>query len=166
MRRARARRFGLVVLGCVAFAAFRSMADSSQPTAEGSKPTIYKGLEISVTTLERAASVSLQDCPPGDNSVRGVIRPNEENEFATVRIDVKVLSTFEPVPIEKPMLYDESGKVYKTAQSFGELNAQPSYSCGFSFRVPKGVKLTRFAIEDASFELGSLEMSPNEKSLE
>jgi hypothetical protein len=47
-------------------------------------PGVYNGLEITVKSVERARNVSLQDCPPGDNIVRGVIRPGEENEFATV----------------------------------------------------------------------------------
>ena len=56
-----------------------------------------------------------------------------------------------------PVLYDEADKPYKTAQSFGELNSSPSYSCAFSFRVPKGAKLSRFAIGDASFDVASFE---------
>jgi len=119
--------------------------------------SVYKGLEITVKGLERTRNVSLQDCPPGDNIVRGVIRPSEENEFATVSIEVKVLPSFAPVAVPKPVLYDESDKPYKTAQSFGELNASPSYSCAFSFRVPKGAKLSRFVIEDASFDVSSFE---------
>ena len=118
-------------------------------------PSAYKGLEITVKSLERAANVSLQDCPPGDNIVRGVIRPGEENEFATVSIHVKVLPSFAPVAVPKPVLYDEADKPYKTAQSFGELNASPSYSCAFSFRVPKGAKVSRFAIGDTSFDVRS-----------
>ena len=120
-------------------------------------PSVYQGLEITATRLERAANVSLQDCPPGANIVRGVIRPGEENEFATVSIDVRVLPSFAPVPFPKPVLYDAADKPYKTAQSFGELNASPSYSCAFSFRVPKGAKLSRFAIGDTSFDVSSLE---------
>ena len=120
-------------------------------------PSVYQGLEITVKGLERAANVSLQDCPPGDNIVRGVIRPNEENEFATVSIDVKVLPSFAPVALPKPVLYDEADKPYKTAQSFGELNASSSYSCAFSFRVPKGAKLSRFAIGETSFDVSALE---------
>ncbi len=119
-------------------------------------PTVYKGLEIAVKGLERAANVSLQDCPPGDNIVRGVIRPGEENEFATVSIEVKVLPSFAPATLAKPVLYDEADKPYKTAQSFGELSAGGSYTCSFSFRVPKGTKLSRFAIEEASFEVSAL----------
>ena len=120
-------------------------------------PGVYKGLEISVKSLERATNVSLQDCPPGDNIVRGVIRPNEENEFATVSIEVKVLPSFAPAPIPKPVLYDQADKPFKTAQSFGELNASPSYSCAFSFRVPKGVKLSRFTIGETSFDVSPFE---------
>ena len=119
--------------------------------------SVYKGLEITVKGRERTRNVSLQDCPPGDNIVRGVIRPSEENEFATVSIDVKVLLSFAPVAVPKPVLYDESDKPYKTAQSFGELNASPSYTCAFSFRVPKGVKLSRFVSGDASFDIRRFE---------
>ncbi len=119
-------------------------------------PSAYKGLEITPKGLERAASVSLQDCPPATNTVRGVIRPVEDNEFVTVRIDVKVLPSFEPVVLPKPVLYDAADKPYKTAQAFGELNASPSYSCSFSFRVPKGTKVSRFTIEDLSLDLSSL----------
>jgi len=120
-------------------------------------PSAYKGLEITVKSLERAANVSLQDCPPGDNIVRGVIRPGEENEFATVSIEVKVLPSFTPVQLPKPVVYDGADKAYKTAQSFGDLNREPSYACSFSFRVPKGTKLSRFAIGDTSFDVGTLE---------
>jgi hypothetical protein len=119
-------------------------------------PSPYKGLEITVKSVERATSVSLQDCPPGSNTVRGVIRPVEENEFVTVAIDVKVLPSFTPVTLPKPVLYDAADKPYKTAQAFGELTASTSHSCNFSFRVPKGTKVSRLAIEDASFDLGSL----------
>ena len=120
-------------------------------------PGSYQGLEITVKSLARATNVSLQDCPPGDNIVRGVIRPVEENEFVTVGIDVKVLPSFAPGTIPKPVLYDAADKPYKTAQAFGEVNASPSYSCSFSFRVPKGTKASRFTIGDRSFDLGALE---------
>jgi hypothetical protein len=120
-------------------------------------PSVENGLEITVKGLERAVNVSLQDCPPGDNIVRGVIRPSEQNEFATVSIEVKVLPSFAPVQLAKPVLYDEADKPYKTAQSFGDFNREPSYPCSFSFRVPKGTKLSRFAIGDAAFDVSSFE---------
>jgi hypothetical protein len=120
-------------------------------------PGLYKGLELTVKSLERATNVSLQDCPPGDNVVRGVIRPVEENEFVTVAIEVKVLPSFEPVAIPKPVLYDAADKPYKTAQAFGDMKASSSYTCRFSFRVPKGMKVSRFAIEETSLDLSGLE---------
>jgi hypothetical protein len=119
--------------------------------------SVYKGLEITVKGVERAANVSLQDCPPGENSVRGVIRPVEQNEFVTIAIDVKVLPSFAPVQFPKPVLYDAADKPYKTAQSFGDMRASASYSCAFSFRVPKGTKVSRFTIEDASLDVSALE---------
>jgi hypothetical protein len=157
--RSRGLRIGLLVLGCTALYAAALIAGSSQKTNEGTGSTAqtYKGLSIAAKSLERAKNVSLRDCPPGANTVRGVIRPTEDNEFVTVEIDVNVLSSFQPVELPKPVLYDASGEAYKTAQSFGEMNAQPSYSCKFSFRVPTGRKASRFAIGDASFDLAALE---------
>ncbi len=101
--------------------------------------------------------MSLQDCPPGENTVRAVIRPVEENEFVTVGIDVKVLPSFAPAPLPKPVLYDAADKPYKTAQAFGDLTSSSSHSCSFSFRVPKGTKVSRFTIGDAAFDLSALE---------
>jgi len=120
-------------------------------------PGIHKGLEITLKGVVRGKNVSLQDCPPGDNIVRGVIRPVEKNEFATISIEVKALASLTPGPIPKPVLYDEGDNVYKTAQSFGELPASSTYSCAFSFRVPTGTKLSRFVVGEASFDVGALE---------
>ncbi|HSF16686.1 MAG TPA: hypothetical protein VLK65_14150 [Vicinamibacteria bacterium] len=128
---------------------------ASTPTS-GPPAQVYKGLEITVSRLERATNVSLQDCPPGGNTVRGVIRPNEENEFATVTIDVKVLPSFEPVRLDKPVLIGKDGETYKTAQSFADFGEEPSYTCTFAFRVAKGANVTRFAIEEATFDLATL----------
>jgi hypothetical protein len=157
-KRHRGLRVGLLVLGCTALCGAALVASAPQePGKAGSTTETYKGLSITAKSIDRAKNVSLRDCPPGDNTVRGVIRPTEDNEFVTVEIDVNVLPSFQPVALPKPVLYDASGEAYKTAQSFGEMNAQPSYSCGFSFRVPKGRKVSRFAIGDASFDLTSLE---------
>ncbi len=156
--RSRGLRIGLLVLGCSVLYTAALIARSSEKTSEtGSTTETYKGLSITAKSLERAKNVSLRDCPPGANTVRGVIRPTEDNEFVTVEIDVNVLSSFQPVALPKPVLYDASGEAYKTAQSFGEMNIQPSYSCKFSFRLPKGRKVSRFAIGDASFDLAALE---------
>ena len=117
----------------------------------------YKGLEIKAVGVERSTRVSLQDCPPGANIVRGVIRPIEDNEFATIQLDVKVLPAFDDGEIPKPLLYDDAGNEYKTAQSFRDVSSQDAYTCNFSFRLPKGTKLARLAIEDTSLDISELE---------
>ena len=124
--------------------------------AVASDSASYKGLELKVTGVERATRVSLQDCPPGGNIVRGVIRPVEDNEFATVTIEVNA-SGFEGGEVPKPVLHDDAGNEYKTAQSFREVGSQETYSCSFAFRVPKGTKVTKVAIEDATIDLSGLE---------
>jgi hypothetical protein len=119
-------------------------------------PQNYKGLEVSVTGVERAINVSLADCPAGANTVRGVIKPGDTNEFASIKVDFKVTPAFKPTVILKPVLYDEAGKPYNTAQAFGEIGVAPDFSCTFSFRVPKGTKLKRFAIDTLSIDLDAL----------
>jgi hypothetical protein len=116
----------------------------------------YKGLEIEATGVERATRVSLQDCPPGENIVRGVIRPVEDNEFATISLAVNA-SKFEGGDVPKPLLYDDAGNEYKTAQSFRDVGSQESYTCTFAFRVPKGITVTKVVIEDATLDLAGLE---------
>jgi hypothetical protein len=122
-----------------------------QPT-----PQTYKGLAVTVSAVSRAVNVSLSDCPPGANSVRGVIKPGDANEFASVKVDFNVLPAFKPGTLGKPILYDDAGKAYNTAQAFGEIGSVPAFSCTFSFRVPKGVKLTRLAFDTVSFDLGAV----------
>jgi hypothetical protein len=116
----------------------------------------YKGLELKVAGVERATNVSLTDCPPGQNIVRGVIKPGDTNEFASVKVDFTVTPAFKPGVLPKPVVYDESGKAYNTAQSFAEVGATPSFSCTFSFRVPKGTKLTRLTLDTTTVDLRSI----------
>jgi hypothetical protein len=125
-------------------------------TAAADNAASYKGLEMAATSVARATRVSLQDCPPGENIVRGVIRPMEEMEFATITIDVNA-GGFEGGEVPKPLLYDADGIEYKTAQSFRDAGSEESYTCTFAFRVPKGVKVSRVAIDDVSLDLASLE---------
>ena len=120
-------------------------------------PQIYNGLEVTVAGVTRAMNVSLSDCPPGANTQRGVIKPGDTTvEFATVKVDFKVLPAFKPGILPKPTLVDDSGKVYNTAQSFGEIESSSEFSCSFSFRVPKAARVTKFVIDTASFDLASL----------
>ena len=122
-----------------------------------SKAQNYKGLDVSVAGVERAVNVSLTDCPPGANSVRGVIRPGETTEFAAVKVDFKVTPAFKPgTVLAKPVLTDEGGKTYNTAQSFAEIGAAPTFSCTFAFRVPKGTRLKRFGIDTFAIDLGAM----------
>src|SRR5687768_940842 len=95
------------------------------------------------------------DCPPGSNSVRGVIKPGDANEFASVTVNFKVTPAFKATALAKPILYDASGKAYNTAQSFAEVGSS-DFSCIFSFRVPKGTALTRFTIDTVSIDLGAM----------
>lgn len=118
-------------------------------------PQTYKGLEIALASVSRATNVSLSDCPPGANSVRGVIKPGDANEFVSVKLDFKVLPAFKPTPLGKPVLYDAGGKAYNTAQAFGEIGSAPAFSCTFSFRLPKDARVARLAIDTASFDLGA-----------
>ena len=125
-------------------------------TAIGANAQTYKGLEARVAGVERATNVSLTDCPPGQNIVRGVIKPGDTNEFASVKVDFKVTAAFKPTALPKPVLYDDSGKSYNTAQSFAEIGATPAFSCTFAFRVPKGTKLARLSIDTLSLDLKNL----------
>jgi hypothetical protein len=124
--------------------------------AAQSKPQTYKGLEVTVAEVTRATNVSLSDCPMGANTQRGVIKPGDTTEFASVKVDFKVLPAFKAGMIPKPTLTDASGKVYNTAQSFGDVAAAQSFSCTFAFRVPKGAAVAKFAIDSAAFDLSSL----------
>ncbi len=123
--------------------------------AAQTKPQNYKGLEVSVGGVERASNVSLTDCPPGANIVRGVIKPGDPMEFVSVKVDFKVTPAFKPGPLPKPVVQDAAGKTYNTAQSFAEVGATPSFSCTFSFRVPTGTELKTFTLDTVSIDLGA-----------
>ena len=136
---------GLVLAAGVAAAGLQAVAQS--------KPQNYKGLEGSVSGVERASNVSLTDCPPGANIVRGVIKPGDPMEFASVKVDFKVTPAFKPGPLPKPVAEDAAGKTYNTAQSFAEVGATPSFSCTFSFRVPTGTELKKLTLDTVSIDL-------------
>jgi hypothetical protein len=122
-----------------------------------SKPQTYKGLEITVSAVDRVTNLSLSDCPPGANSVRGVIRPGDTNEFAAVKVDIKVTPDFKAgTVVAKPVLHDQDGKAYNTAQSFADISPSQTFSCTFAFRVPKGAKLKSFALDTLSIDLGKM----------
>ena len=120
------------------------------------KPTTYKGLEVTPLGIERAKNVALIDCPPGQNSVRGNARGEEE--FIVVNVAFKVTPSFDAKTIvKKPVLTDTSGKTYNTSVSIIDAGSVPEYKCGFPFRVPLGTKAASVAIDTATIDIASLD---------
>ena len=120
------------------------------------KPTNYKGLEVTPLGIERAKNVALIDCPPGNNSVRGNARGEEE--FIVVNVAFKVTPSFDAKTIvKKPVLTDTAGKTYNTSVSIIDAGSMPEYKCGFPFRVPLGTKAASVAIDTAAINIASLD---------
>ena len=120
------------------------------------KPTTYKGLEITPLGIERAKNVALVDCPPGQNSVRG--NALEGQEFAVVTLAFKVTPGFDAKTIvKKPVLTDSSGKTYNTSVSIIDAGSVPEYKCSFPFRVPAGTKVASVAIDTATINVAALD---------
>ena len=122
---------------------------------QASKPPNYKGLEITATSIERAMNVSLKDCPPGANSVRGNTKPGEE--FIVVNVAFKVTPAFKETMVKKPVLLDATGKLYNTSVAIIDAGSVPEYTCSFPFRVPDGTKLKSLQIETATLDLSALD---------
>ena len=120
------------------------------------KPANYKGLEVAPLGIERAKNVALIDCPPGQNSVRGNARGEEE--FIVVNLGFKVTPAFDAKTIvKKPVLTDASGKTYQTSVSIIDAGSVPEYKCGFPFRVPLGTKVASVAIDTATINIAALD---------
>ena len=113
------------------------------------------GLDIKVTKVERAATASLRDCPPGSNTITAVTRPGEQ--FALVSVAFKVSPAYKPAPMKRPSITDAADKAYNTAATFVDVDKVPEFSCTFPFRVPEGTKLKALRIEGASFDLTNLD---------
>jgi hypothetical protein len=112
---------------------------------------------VTVSGVTRATNVSLTDCPAGANIVRGVIRPGDANEFVSVTLDFKTEAGYKAGGIvPSPLLHDGKGQSYKTAQAFGEIGATPTFSCTFSYRVPKGTPVARLTIDTVALDLSKL----------
>ena len=120
-----------------------------------SKGQPLPGLDATVTKVERAASASLRDCPPGSNTVNAVTRPGEQ--FALITVAFKVSPAFKAAPMKRPSVTDVSDKKYNTAATFVDVGSVPEYSCTFPFRVPEGTKLKSLQLETASLDLTSLD---------
>jgi hypothetical protein len=125
-------------------------------SAQNAKPTSYKGLEVTPLGIERAKNVALIDCPPGNNSVRGNARGEEE--FVVVNMAFKVTPSFDAKTIvKKPVLTDTAGKTYNTSVSIIDAGSVPEYKCAFPFRVPLGTKIASVAIDTATINIASLD---------
>src|SRR3954453_22261208 len=137
---------GLSFAGLLAVVASGQAASKAQP---------LPGLDASVTKVERAATASLRDCPPGTNTVNAVTRPGEQ--FALVTVAFKVSPAFKASPMKRPTVTDAADKKYNTASTFVDVGSVPEYSCTFPFRVPEGTKLKALQLESASLDLSSLD---------
>jgi hypothetical protein len=115
------------------------------------------GLDVKVTKIERAASASLKDCPPGTNTVNAVAKPGEQ--FALVTVAFKVGSGFSADPLKgkRPTAVDTGDKKYFTPSYLVDPGSVTDYSCTFPFRVPEGTKLKAINIESAHLDLSSLD---------
>jgi hypothetical protein len=113
------------------------------------------GLDVTVTKVERAATASLRDCPPGSNTVTAITRPGEQ--FALVTVAFKLAPSFQPAPMKRPSITDVGDKKFNTAATFVDVGKVPEFSCTFPFRVPEGTKLKALQIESASYDLSSIE---------
>jgi hypothetical protein len=120
-----------------------------------SKAQPVPGLDATVTKVERAATASLRDCPPGTNTVTAVTKPGEQ--FALVTVAFKVASSFKPSPMKRPTVTDTTDKKYNTAATFVDAGSVPEYSCTFPFRLPEGTKLKALQLETTSLDLSSFE---------
>ncbi len=120
------------------------------------KPTNYKGLEITPLGIERAKNVALGDCPPGANTVRG--NALDGTEFAVVTLGFEVTPAFDAKTIvKKPVLTDASGKTFQTSASIIDAGSVPEYKCTFPFRVPTGTKIASVSIDTATINVAALD---------
>lgn len=122
---------------------------------QSGRPTNYKGLEITATSVERAQNVPLLDCPPGTNSQRGNARGGEE--FAVINLSFKVTPAFKETIVKKPVLTDADGKTYNTSVAIIDPGSKPEYQCSFPFRVPAGTKVASVAIDTATINVAALD---------
>ena len=126
---------------------------ASGQTAGKAQP--MPGLDATVVKVERAATASLRDCPPGTNTVTAVTRPGEQ--FALVTVAFKVAPSFKASPMKRPTVTDSADKRYNTASTFVDVGSVPEYSCTFPFRVPDGTKLKALQLESSSLDLSVLD---------
>ena len=136
-----------------AIAGLLAVLAAGQAASKSAQP--LPGFDATVTKIERAASASLRDCPPGTNTVSAVSRPGEQ--FTLVTIAFKVGPGFKASLMKRPSVVDTADKTFLTASTFVDVGSVPEYSCTFPFRVPDGTKLKSLHIETATFDLSALD---------
>ena len=147
---------GRTLLTCLSLFTFLLSLSRGPLIGQGAgKAQVYKGLEITVTGIERAMNVALIDCPPGTNTVRGNAKPGEE--FAVVSVAFTVTPAFKETIVKKPVLMDAAGKAFNTSVSIIDPGSVPAYTCSFPFRVPEGTKLGSLQIETATLDLKAVD---------
>src|SRR3954470_15708367 len=109
-------------LAGVLFPVLLGVVASGQSASKGQP---LPGLDIKVTKVERAASASLRDCPPGTNTVNAVTKPGEQ--FALVTVAFKVGPAFKPAPMKRPTVTDIADKSYFTPSQFVDVGSVPEY---------------------------------------
>lgn len=115
------------------------------------------GLDLKVTRIERAASASLKDCPPGTNTVNAVAKPGEQ--FVLVTVNGKVGPDYKAGTLngKRPTAIDGAEKKYFTPSYFVDFASATDFSCTFPFRVTEGTKLKALKIENATLDLSALD---------
>jgi len=115
------------------------------------------GLDIKATKIERAASASLSDCPPGTNTVNAVAKPGEQ--FALVTVAIKVGSGYKAGALngKRPTAVDSADKKYFTPSYMVDFGSATDFSCTFPFRVAEGTKLRTLNIETAKIDLSAID---------
>src|SRR5436190_3077653 len=140
------RRTGLALVAAVA----ASAAIAAQSTA-------IPGLDITVTKMERAASASLKDCPPGTNTVNAVAKPGEQFVLVTAAFKVGPGFSSEPLKGKRPTALDTADKKYFTPSYLVDPGSVTEYSCTFPFRVADGTKLKTVNVEHGKLDLSAID---------
>jgi hypothetical protein len=134
-----------------------ALAAVAASAALAAQATAIPGLDIKVTKIERAASASLKDCPPGTNTVNAVAKPGEQFELVTVAI--KVGSDYKQGALngKRPTALDQADKKYFTPSYLVDFGGATDFSCTFPFRVAEGTKLKTLNIESAKIDLSAID---------
>src|SRR5436853_2878262 len=98
---------GSLVRVVVALLVAAASSTAAVVAQEGKAQTV-NGLQVAVTSVERAEKAGLKDCPPGTNTVNAVQRPGDE--LAVVTVSFKVLPVFKATQMKRPTAIAADGK--------------------------------------------------------